>query len=344
MPFINEVIASNIETIAHESTKDSVRFVSRYRFDVEQAIAFLKANIIGQAHAITAIEQTLYRIKADIHEPNKPLAVCLLFGPTGVGKTQLVHLLSQILLGNPNAICRIDMNTLNQSHYSAALSGAPPGYAGSKENHTLFNTEAITGNYSQPGIVLFDEIEKASKDVLRSLLAVLDHGQMTLANGEKTIDFSNSIIFMTSNLGSQSLLDKNCIPFIRAKYAQKQKSKALTHIASHFDPEFFNRIEQFIEFRALEKNEINGLIDLEIKKLNKRIKRHNCAIQLHMSARHQLAKQYNRIYGARNLHHLVRSQIDTILAKALVHGLVGSKIEIRFSENKFSLLPPSTQN
>src|SRR5690606_32324507 len=124
----------------------------------------------------------------------------LLLGPTGVGKTEVVRLIAEAIHGQPDAFCRIDMNTLAQEHYAAALTGAPPGYVGSKEGTTLFDAEAIAGTFSRPGIVLFDELEKASTEVLRSLLNVLDSGRLTLSGGGRTLDFRNCLIFMTSNV------------------------------------------------------------------------------------------------------------------------------------------------
>lgn len=347
MPFANDVVNSNMERISGEKSQSSQKFVSNYRFDVSVCINHLKDNIIGQEIAINAIENILYRVKANMRVANKPLAVSLLYGPTGVGKTHIVHSLAQTVLGDANALCRIDMNTLGQAHYSAALAGSPPGYAGSKENHTLFDIDAITGSYSKPGIVLFDEIEKASQEVLHSLLAVLDHGVMVLSSGEKTIDFSNSLIFMTSNLGAKTLLKRNffssfikkleTLNYFKDLSRLQNSNQALKEISTYFMPEFFNRIEQFIEFHPLDQSQLDKLVELEVAKLNRRLRKHDLSVDFSFATKKFLLRHYQSEYGARNLHHIVRSQIDSIIAKRLIQGITAKCLEVDYSGGKFSL-------
>ena len=178
---------------------------SRFRFDPDQAIELLKTRIIGQADMHDSIADMLHVVKADFGSGDRPLAVFLFVGSTGVGKTETVRVLAEAILGSADQMCRIDMNTLAQEHYTAALTGAPPGYVGSKENHTLFDFEKIEGSYSKPGIVLFDEIEKSSKEVARALLNVLDSGRLELSAGTKRLNFNNCLIFMTSNEGAREL-------------------------------------------------------------------------------------------------------------------------------------------
>ena len=175
----------------------------RFTFEPAQVMALLRSRIVGQDAALAQMEGLLKVVKADIGERERPLSVNLFMGPTGVGKTEIVRLLAQALHGRADGFCRIDMHTLAQEHYAAALTGAPPGYVGSKEGISLFNSELIQGSYSRPGIVLFDELEKASQEVVRSLLGILENGQLTLAGGARTLDFRNSLIFMTSNIGAQ---------------------------------------------------------------------------------------------------------------------------------------------
>ena len=187
MPFINDIMEQN---------RKSFGDLSRFTFDCEGIMNCLYDQIIGQKEALLMIEKILKVIKVNIANPQKPLGVFLLTGPTGVGKTQTVRLITECIYGSQDQFCRIDMNTLSQEHYSASLTGAPPGYVGSKEGNTLFDATLIEGSYSKPGIVLFDEIEKANPQVIRSILNVIDNGKMTLTSGNKSIDFKNAVLYI----------------------------------------------------------------------------------------------------------------------------------------------------
>jgi len=343
MPYINDVIAKNKQQNQDQALKQKQqeekrndKIVSRFLFDPEQVIQDLKTHIIGQDDAIADIEDTLYRIKAEINEKNKPLCVLFLLGPTGVGKTETVNLLAKYITGTAQNLCRIDMNTLSQNHYAASLSGSPPGYAGSKENQTLFDKELISGSYSRPGVVLFDEIEKASTEVIRSLLGVLDSGKLTLTSGTKTIDFSNSLIFLTSNLGSESLLKKSLLP---TKNSQGSHKKAFKSLENKFDPEFLNRVERFIYFKPLESGSLDYLIDIEINKLNQRIKHSDTVFTLSESAHQELKSAYQRKYGARNIHHRIRRDIEPLIARFIVKGELTNDVEycIDYHRQRFQI-------
>ncbi len=208
-------------TTSTHSTAEKNRLMGkpRFHFEPHDVMQRLKQRIIGQEAALDEIEKMLHVVKADFSSPERPLSVTLMLGPTGVGKTETVRLISEVIYGRPDAFCRIDMNTLAQEHYAAAITGAPPGYVGSKEGHSLFDEVAIAGSHTRPGIVLFDELEKASTEVLRGLMNVLDSGKLTLTSGTKTIDFRNCMIFMTSNVGAQAAqqyLDK--LNFLPKKY------------------------------------------------------------------------------------------------------------------------------
>ena len=165
MPFINERIAQQEQQLDQDREKQryekSVARPSRFRFEPHAVLELLKARIVGHPHVLQAMEDMLSRVKADFNAAQRPLAVNLFLGPTGVGKTETVRVIAEAILGGADKICRIDMNTLAQEHYTAALTGSPPGYVGSKEGQTLFNIEYIKGSFSEPGIVLFDEIEFA---------------------------------------------------------------------------------------------------------------------------------------------------------------------------------------
>ena len=332
MPFINDVLTENKQKIDDQATEKKIQ-VSRFQFVPQSIIQNLKKHIIAQNEAIDSIEDTLYRIKAEINEKNKPLSVMFLLGPTGVGKTETVKLLAKSLSGNDNNLCRIDMNTLSQSHYAASLSGAPPGYSGSKENQTLYDQDIIRGSFSKPSVVLFDEIEKASDEVIRSLLGVLDNGKLTLTSGTKTLDFSNSIIFFTSNLGSTSLLKKR---LFQQPNATSLRKKAFKSLEQFFAPEFLNRIEQFVYFKPLEPHCLDQLIDIEIENLNKRTKLTNAIFTFSTSTRNELKSAYQREYGARNIHHRIRRNIEPIIARLIVNtALNDSEYCIDYRQKKF---------
>lgn len=341
MPFVNDVVEKNKETVLQQ--KNSVgTTVTRYRFDPKKIIEGLKKSMIGQDDIIEQLGDLLLRIKAELIEPNKPLLVVMLLGPTGVGKTELVNLLGKLMLGGREKVCRIDMNTLSQAHYSSALAGAPPGYAGSKENHTLFNAEVIAGTYSQPSIVLFDEIEKASKEVCRSLLNILDNGTLMLSSGNKSIDFTNSLIFMTSNIGSDFLLQnrqglKNQLSYITRFFdpSKSNKQRAFMALQQHFEPEFLNRIEDVLYFKPIEADQIQSLIDIERGQLHKRIKQSGLVFEFTKDCCDQLKKQYQREYGARNIRHLIRKKIEPEIAKVILNGQLPNMYWVDFSGGDF---------
>ncbi|MHB1419947.1 MAG: AAA family ATPase [Bacillota bacterium] len=158
---------------------------TRFQIDIEQVMKHLRNKIFGQSAALTAIEDMLKIVKADVGEPDTPLYIAMFLGPTGVGKTETIKILAEAIHGSHEALCRVDMNTLALDHYAAALTGAPPGYVGSKEGATILDKEKIEGSFSKPGIILFDEIEKASPQVIQTLLNIFDNGIMNMASGEQ---------------------------------------------------------------------------------------------------------------------------------------------------------------
>src|SRR5690606_20175007 len=259
----------------------------RFHFEPESVMQFLRERIIGQDAALTEIENMLHVVKADFSSPERPLSVTLMLGPTGVGKTETVRLIAEAIYGRPDAFCRIDMNTLAQEHYAAALTGAPPGYVGSKEGHSLFDEIAITGSHTRPGIMLFDELEKASTEVIRGLMNVLDTGRLTLTAGTKTIDFRNCMIFMTSNIEPQpakQYLEK--LAYLPQKMQQLCLKKLATqriidHIMQRqFDPEFLNRIDRTLHYQAVQQDALPRLVEIELEKLNKRLQHQQRQVHL----------------------------------------------------------------
>jgi ATP-dependent Clp protease ATP-binding subunit ClpA len=323
MPFINERLEANRETNDKNRAASGPVRASRFRFEPEAVMARLRANIVGQDEALTAMESMLVRVKADIGEDNRPLAVHLFLGPTGVGKTETVRLIAEAIHGHRDGLCRIDMNTLAQEHYSAALTGAPPGYVGSKEGHSLFDLDKVQGSFSKPGIVLFDEIEKASKEVVRTLLNVLDTGRLVFPSGNREIDFRNTLIFMTSNAGA---LDAEAHHHryqrgwrrwlgLSPGSGETIRDAALRR---HFDPEFLNRIDHILNYNTLTDNWLDALLDIELAGLNKRLARKKAELTLSENLRRELCRGYDSRYGAREMLRAFRQRLEPAVARALL--------------------------
>jgi ATP-dependent Clp protease ATP-binding subunit ClpA len=315
---------------ANAGHEDPRGLQSRYQFSPSAIMEQLRAHILGQDTALAEIEGILNLVKADIGDPRRPLHVALFLGPTGVGKTELVRVLAEAIHGSADACCRIDMNTLAQAHYAAAITGAPPGYVGSREGATLLDSERIQGSFSRPGIVLFDEIEKAGKEVIRTLLNVFDHGQLTLSSGVKTIDFRNTLIFMTSNLAAREVgryedgLQRGwrrlapASPMRRRRRIQRILDAALQRT---FDPEFINRIDSITLFDRIEADRLDALIELELARLNARLARSGWTVSLDRDARSWLKQRgFDQRFGARALARSFRQEVTIALAAMLVHS------------------------
>lgn len=319
MPFANDLIAHNRQQLDDVA---AVTLPSRFLFEPAKVMAHLRARIVCQDAVLAQVEALLKVVKADIGERERPLSVNLFMGPSGVGKTEVVRLLAEAIHGRADAFCRIDMNTLAQEHYAAALTGAPPGYVGSKEGTTLFDAEAIAGSFGRPGIVLFDELEKASPEVLRSLLGVLENGRLTLAAGSRSLDFRNSLIFMTSNVGAQQ------VQHLRERFAQGwrrwlglcpdeagERERALTR---SFDPEFLNRIDRILDFQPLDEEWLGALLEIELTKLNQRLGRQGRSLWLEESAVEWVCRAHDTRYGARALARRLRTELEPAIADCLL--------------------------
>ncbi|WP_028240190.1 AAA family ATPase [Stutzerimonas azotifigens] len=338
MPFVNDLIEHNRAQAGQdaERARAEAARASRFLFEVDQAMALLRSRIVGQDAALAAMEAMLQVVKAGIGDPERPLAVNLFVGPTGVGKTEIVRLLAEAIHGRPDAFCRIDMNTLAQEHYAAALTGAPPGYVGSKEGTTLFDAEAIAGSFSRPGIVLFDELEKASREVVRSLLNVLETGRLRLTSGNRTLDFRNTLVFMTSNVGAREAWEH------RARFArgwrrwfglQPSGEQRLVEAAlhRHFDPEFLNRLDRVLLFERIDGRWAQRLLDIELARLGPRLARQGRRVELSPAAREAFCADLDPRFGARDLGRRLRTRLEPALAGALLNAPQVDRLRVDIS-------------
>ncbi|SIS13239.1 AAA family ATPase [Williamsia sterculiae] len=288
----------------------------------------LRSAVIGQDDAVDAVVRALTISAAGIRDPYRPVASLLFVGPTGVGKTELARQIAAEVRGDPDNLCRIDMNALAQEHYSASLSGSPPGYAGSKEQFSLFQRDRIEGTVSRPGVVLFDEVEKAHTTVLRALLQILDTGTLRLAAGTSTIDFRNCIVLLTSNLGSRDIARDRMQPLrsrlrtgvdrIRGAPAGDRATVA-TAVERFFDPELFNRFDEVVYFDALDRTSAAAIVDAQIASLTAQLRGRDVICTIDDGARAEILDAgFDRTYGARNLHRTLRSMLYAVVADVIV--------------------------
>ncbi|MBQ24694.1 MAG: AAA family ATPase [Alcanivorax sp.] len=343
MPFINEKLAANEAEAGRLSRTADPERMSRFVFDPATVMALLRERIIGQPHVLDSIDNMLRVLKADIVPDDRPLGVQLFVGPTGVGKTETVRLLGEAIHGSADSICRIDMSTLTQEHYAASLTGAPPGYVGSKEGQTLFDVEAIQGSFSKPGIVLFDELEKASPEVVRALLNVLERGRMRLSAGNREIDFRNSLIFMTSNAGAaqvSALSRKQQKRWWHWGSANGQMHKVVDKaLHQHFDPEFLNRIDNIITFNALDRGLSEKLLDVELEKLNRRLQKRRVLLSLGAGARGYLCRTLDARYGAREMARRLRNELSPPLARVMLDYPQADTFEAQMEGGALIVIP-----
>ena len=288
----------------------------------------LHKRVIGQDEGVTKVTEAIIRSKAGIKDPTKPIGSFLFLGPTGVGKTELAKALAECLFDDEKNIVRIDMSEYMEKYSVSRLIGAPPGYVGYEEGGQL--TEAVRRKpYS---VVLFDEIEKAHPDVFNVLLQVLDDGRITDSQG-RTVDFKNTILIMTSNIGSQYLLDG----IDESGNISKEAKELVTNeLRNHFRPEFLNRLDEQIMFKPLTKDNIGGIIELLIVDVNKRLKDKKISIALTDAARSYVVDNgYAPIYGARPLKRFVQKNVETLAGKLILSDGIseGETILIDYDEN-----------
>ncbi len=273
----------------------------------------LHKRVIGQDDAVTRVAEAILRSKAGIKDPRKPIGSFLFLGPTGVGKTELSKSLAECLFDNEQSMVRIDMSEYMEKFSVSRLIGAPPGYVGYDEGGQL--TEAVRRKpYS---VILFDEVEKAHPDVFNIMLQILDDGRITDSQG-RTVDFKNTILIMTSNLGSEYLL--NGIDSL-GNISSECEEAVNSLLTSSFRPEFINRLDEIIMFKPLTKENISGIIELIIKDINKRIEDKEITLEVSDEAKEYIVSQaYDPIYGARPLKRYMQKNIETVLARAILSG------------------------
>jgi ATP-dependent Clp protease ATP-binding subunit ClpA len=318
-------------------------------FDAVATTAGVTQRVLGQTAAVAKVEHALVIAQAGFHDRERPLASLLLVGPTGVGKTELVRRLAAEIRGGPDDLCRVDMAQLAQEHYAASLSGSPPGYAGSRESSSVFDRSKIEGTPFTPGIVLFDEVEKAHPVVLRALLGLLDRGQLTLANGEETISFRNAFVFLTSNLGSADVARRRTAPWRRAfdhlhhtpglvgtqlraarTFARRDTSTINRAIQEFFEPEFLNRLDDVVHFRELSPETAASIVELRLQDVRARL--HRRGVELHIGdgvVDILVDLGFDPVNGARSLSRAVRQHVLVPVAEALIAHRASGTDELR---------------
>ncbi len=282
----------------------------------------LGKRVIGQTAAVTAVSNAVRRARAGLNDENRPLGSFLFLGPTGVGKTELTKAVAEYLFDDEHAMVRIDMSEFMEKHSVARLIGAPPGYVGYDEGGVL--TEAVRRRPYQ--VILFDEVEKAHPDVFNVLLQVLDDGVLTDGQG-RTVDFKQTLIVLTSNLGSQAL---SMLP--EGADASEAKADVMEAVRAHFRPEFLNRLDEIVIFDRLSRKDMDGIVDIQIRHLAKRLALRNITLVLDDAARDWLAdKGYDPVYGARPLKRVIQKELQDQLAEKLLAGEVADGDTVRVS-------------
>jgi|EP00982_Pelagococcus_subviridis_P013306 ATP-dependent Clp protease ATP-binding subunit ClpB len=329
----DEVTDVDIATVVSRWTGVPVaKLVASEKAKLLQLDAELHQRVIGQDHAVTSVAEAVQRSRADLSDPNGPVASFMFLGPTGVGKTELAKALANYLFNSDNALIRLDMSEYMEKHSVARLIGAPPGYIGYDEGGML--TDAVRQKpYS---IVLFDEIEKAHVDVFNVLLQLLDEGHVTDTQG-RTVSFRNCLIIMTSNLGSDEIAFGD-----RGRRGRRgpgeMKDKVMAHVRAHFRPEFINRLDEFIVFEPLSHSQIMEIVQLQCNKLVERVEGQRMKLDLQPSAIDYLARKgFDPTYGARPVKRAIQSELIQNMANKLLRGIFQEDDTIVVSADKDGL-------
>jgi len=290
----------------------------------------LRRRVIGQDEAIVAVSNAVRRARAGLQDPNRPIGSFLFLGPTGVGKTELTKALAAFLFDDETAMIRIDMSEYMEKHSVARLIGAPPGYVGYEEGGSL--TEAVRRRPYQ--VILFDEVEKAHPDVFNVLLQVLDDGRLTDGQG-RTVDFRNTLIILTSNLGSDIIASQ-----AEGEDIEKLRPMVMEVVRSAFRPEFLNRLDDILLFRRLTRQQMSGIVDIQLKRLEQLLADRKMTIELDERARTWLANAgYDPVYGARPLKRVIQRELQNPLAGLILEGRItpGEKIRVSVKDGKLAI-------
>ena len=295
----------------------------------------LHKRVIGQDEAVSAVAKAIKRSRMGLKDPNKPIGSFLFLGPTGVGKTELSKALAENLFGSEDALIRIDMSEYMEPHSVAKLIGSPPGYVGYDEAGQL--TEKVRRKpYS---VILFDEIEKAHPDVMNMLLQVLDDGRLTDSQG-RTVNFKNTVIIMTSNVGAKLITDKKTLGFIEEKENgekeyQDIKKDVMAELKKEFKPEFLNRIDEIIVFHKLEDNQIRKIVDIMINNVGKLLKEQGIKLTVDENAKDLVAKKgTDKTYGARPLKRAIQTMVEDKIAEAMLDGKIKKEAKVTVQDDE----------
>jgi ATP-dependent Clp protease ATP-binding subunit ClpC len=282
----------------------------------------LQARVIGQRAAIEAVSDAIRRARSGLADPRRPIGSFIFVGPTGVGKTELAKALAEFMFDSEEAMTRVDMSEFQERHTVSRLIGAPPGYVGYDDAGQL--TEKIRRRPYQ--VVLFDEIEKAHPDVFNTLLQLLDDGRLTDGQG-RTVDFSNTIIIMTSNIGTEHVKQSG-IGLVKSHNddeASKTNQRVMTAMREFFRPEFLNRIDDIIVFQPLTQVELHAIVDILLADVQKRLNEQAITLTLTPASKDWLTKEgYSSVYGARPLRRTIQRHIETPLSRELLKGQIGN--------------------
>ena len=303
----------------------------------------LHKRLIGQDEAVETVSDAIRRARSGLKDPKRPIGTFLFLGPTGVGKTELAKSLAEFMFNDEDALIRIDMSEYMEKHNVARLVGAPPGYVGYEEGGQL--TEAVRRKpYS---VVLFDEIEKAHPDVFNIMLQIFDDGRLTDSKG-RTVDFKNTLIIMTSNIGSDIILENTLNSMLSPNEFDETKEKVMAVLRSKFKPEFLNRIDETIFFKALTLQDLSQIVDIQMDYLRRLLKDQELELEVTPDAKEFLATRgYNPVYGARPLKRVIRQLVENPLSKMILsqNFLSGDKVKIDVADDeiKFERLPASNE-
>jgi ATP-dependent Clp protease ATP-binding subunit ClpB len=320
-----EVTADEIaEVVARWTGVPVARLLEGEQEKLLRLDSILHERVIGQDEAVQAVADAVIRARAGLKDPKRPIGSFIFLGPTGVGKTELARALAESMFDSEENMVRLDMSEYMEKHAVSRLIGAPPGYIGYDEGGQL--TEAVRRKpYS---VILFDEIEKAHVDVFNTLLQILDDGRLTDSQG-RTVDFKNTIIIMTSNIGSRHLIENASEK--SGEISEKTREAVMAEMRGHFRPEFLNRVDEIVLFKPLTLAEIERIVDLQLNLLRSRLAERHIELELDASAKELLAKRgYDPVYGARPLKRVVQRELETKLSRALLKGEVTdhSRVEV----------------